>query len=141
MTPRPVTATRWGMSSGDRRLISLAAVILGTQLGAQKFRDTVDYIPDRTQILSGFVRNIDIKFALHRKKDIDAIQRIDTEFQEGAVGGDLLLRKMLGCGNNGSDSRRQFFVGHKISVTFSKWKPCSISFGKNSRTAWSVTPM
>ena len=40
--------------------------------------------------------NIDIEFALHREKDVDAIQRINTEFLEGAVGGDLLLGKMLG---------------------------------------------
>ena len=57
------------------------------------------------------------------------------EFLEGAVGSDLLLGKMLGCGNDGSYPRRQFFVGHRISVTFSNWKPCSVNFGKSSRTA------
>ena len=70
--------------------------------------------------MSGLIRDIDIEFTLHREEDIDAVQRIDAEFLESAVGGDVLLGNMLGCGNDGSDPRRQFFVGHRISVTFSK---------------------
>jgi len=58
--------------------------------------------------------------SLHREKDVDAIQRINAELLKGAVGGDFLLGNMLGCGNDGSDSLRQFFVGQRISVTLSK---------------------
>ena len=133
MTPTPVTATRCGIVSGDGGLVSLSTL--------QKLRDTVDHVAHGSQILSSIIGNIDIKFAFHREQDVDAVQRIDAELLEGAVGGDLLLGKMLGCGDDGPDPRRQFFVGHKISVTFSKWKPCSSNFGKISRTAWSVTPI
>ena len=112
MTPMPVTATRRGMLGADRRLISLAAF---EQLG-----DSVDHVAHRAQALRGVVGDIDVEFAFDGEKDIDPIQRVDAELLKGAVGGDLLLGKMLGRGNDAPDPRGQFFVGHRISVTFSK---------------------
>ena len=82
MTPRPVTATRRACQALSRRLSPLA-VRLGSP---RELRDAVDHIANRTQILRGIVRNIDIEFALHREKDVDAVQRIDAELLKGAVG-------------------------------------------------------
>src|SRR5580658_6607412 len=137
MTPMPVTATRRGIvrglgSGAGRRLIPLTAL--------EQLCDSVDHVANRAQALRGLVRNIDVEFAFDGEEDIDPIQRVDAELRERAVGSDLLLGKMLGCGYDAPDSRGQFFVGHRISVTFSKQKPCSTNFGRSSRTAWSVTP-
>src|SRR5271165_6132201 len=116
ITPKPVTATRRGMFrarlGASCRLVPLAAL--------QQLGDSVDHVAHRAQALRGFVRNIDVEFGFDSEENIDAIERVDSELLKGAVSGDFLLGKMLGGGNNASHSGGQFFVGHKISVTFSK---------------------
>jgi len=70
--------------------------------------------------LSRVIRNIHVKLVFYREQDIDPVQRIDTQFGEGAVGRDLLKRHVLRIGDHFDHALRQFFVGHSMSVIFSK---------------------
>src|ERR1035441_1541326 len=105
----------------------------------QELRYPVYHIAHGANALRGFIRNIDVELTFHREQDVNPIEGVDTELRERAVGCDLLLRQVLRRRDNSSDSLGQFFVGHRISVTLSKWKPRSINFGRTSRSASRVT--
>ena len=104
-TPVPVMTTRFTLlnlwlcrgASGRR------AVVCGV-LCLEEHGDSVDHLVDVGDLLGLLVIDLDVEFAFEIEEDVEAVEGVDAEALEGALGGDGLDGEALIGGDDPQDS-------------------------------------
>src|SRR6202012_1827091 len=89
MTPIPVMTTR-----------GTSAFRGGFGFGLDQVSDTRDHLGNFLNLLRLFIINLDVELTLQVEEDVEAVERIDAQLFEAAVGAHRLQRDAPGVGND-----------------------------------------
>src|SRR5579875_392712 len=124
-TPKPVMTTRRTVRP-PTPVTSVAALRFAFRhrhqvrnvLSLDHSGQAVDYLPNALHVLSDAIRNIDLEFLLESKKNVDSVQRVDSQLRKGGVRFHYAGVKMLLPGN---DFDHLFLNVHFVSFFSASW--------------------
>src|ERR1700722_3593165 len=87
MTPTPVMTTR-----------GTSAFRSGLGLGLDQVRNAGDHLRNVLNLLGLFIINLDVELTLQIEEDIQAVERVDAQLLEGAIGAHRLQWDAAGGG-------------------------------------------
>src|SRR5687768_13021457 len=88
--------------------------VMATLTAGKQFLHAFGNVGHGTQRLCGLIGYVDAELVLDAKDDVDAVERVDLQLFEGALGGDAVGGNVLGLGDDTDHARQHVFCHNDL---------------------------